>query len=148
MWLRKGRKRKFTVKAESERKLVKSYYGFASGIAIAVLMHICFAIGIRFVYLSHIGSNITDVNEKKFMLIIGLNPDLYTQNGTFIFYTAITFYLLGCLTYMYVPLRAMVQPTFLAGNPDESVRNQTAKAHLFIHFLSFRKFWLFLLHSY
>lgn len=125
-------KAKATVILES-RKIVKSYLG----IFITCLHTFIFAVSFGFsIVFNTSGYQGLDLAEESICWAIGLVPRVVKTRDSDYGSVAYVLYLMACLLQMYIPLRALIQPSFLAGKPDINVRKQKWYFHI-LYFLPF-----------
>lgn len=103
------------------RKIVKSYLG----IFLSCLHTFIFAVSIGLaIVFNTSGYQGLDLAEEFICWAIGLVPRIVKTRGSDYGSVAYVLYLVACLLQMYIPLRALIQPSFLAGKPDINVSQQ------------------------
>ena len=107
---------------EEERKIIRNDLGIGFAVINALAMLICFIAGVYFLHLYNKGSSAL---FDPYMKIIGFDEealDLNDSDDYKFVYFAVGCYLLSCLAYLYIFIRALVEPTFAAGWAKIDVR--------------------------
>lgn len=108
---------------EDSRKIIKSWLG----IILSCIHTAIFATSIGFAIFFGIempssGLKTLGATEGLICWTIGLVPRILEGHGRAYSLMALGFYVIACLLQMYIPLRALIQPSFLAGKPSIRVR--------------------------
>ena len=107
---------------EEERKIIRNDLGIGFAVINALAMFVCFIAGVYFLHLYIIES---DDGLDPYMKIFGFYGDALDLNDSddykFVYF-AVGCYLLSCLAYLYIFIRALVEPTFAAGWAKIDVR--------------------------
>ena len=107
------------VESLESRKIIKSWHGIIIASVKVFFLAICF--GMSIVFFSQIPKNNLGEGETFLCWIIGLVPQ--TLTGKMENYKMVAFicYFIATLLQIYIPLRALLQPSFLAGKPATTV---------------------------
>ena len=105
------------------RKIIKSWLGISLSCLHTFIfaMSIVFAISLVFKMPSS-GLKTLDQTEGFVCWTIGLVPKIVEGHGRDYSFMAFGLYFVACLLQIYIPFRALIQPSFLAGKPHLNVR--------------------------
>lgn len=107
------------------RKIVKNVEGYLLGNWITIDFSV--SIGISFSFLLRLATGMGLNNlapiYSKLCWCIGLVPPILETNDETVLYPVLNCYLAACMLQLYLPIRAMSQPSFMAGKPNTYVRN-------------------------
>lgn len=99
-------------------KIIKSNLGIVFSVVNVISLLVCFAACIYYIHLYSSVSSFNSIAEERFMHILGfaLTPLVELQNEDDRIYvlSSMTCYLLSCLPLLYVHLRTLLQPSFVA----------------------------------
>lgn len=103
------------------KKIVKSYLGIFISCLHTFIFAISFGLAIA---LNMNGYRGLDPTEEAICWAVGLVPRIVKTRGSDYGSVAYVLYLVASLLQIYIPLRALIQPSFLAGKPDINVREK------------------------
>lgn len=109
-----------------DRKIVKNYYGMIFTAVNVIAMLACLVGVVIFMYLYNSGASPITGTAETIICSCGFSANLvlYLKNDEDQFYVfvALSCYLLACLPLLYILLRALFEPSFVAGRPDTIVK--------------------------
>lgn len=113
---------------KEERKIVKSINGIIIAVVNAIAMLVCLVGAVYYMYLySCSASNPFTFSVLNMMHSVGFTASILLQlnnaDDRVFVYLALGCYALACLPCLYIVLRALIQPTFVAGHPEKIVNN-------------------------
>lgn len=113
---------------EKERQIVRNSTGVIFSVANVIVMLASLAAAIYFMYLYNSGETSFPNNEVDLVMrYLGFTIAplffLRSDEDRVYVYLATGCFLVACLPHLYIHFRALLQPSFLAGNPDKMVKN-------------------------
>lgn len=107
------------------RKIVKNLIGYeiAKGVTSVYVFFIVLALIYLVKFVPESGISQLDSKNEIVCWCIGLVPKIIEGYGRDFLYPIFACYFAACLLQLYLPFRAMIQPSFLAGKPSSTVRN-------------------------
>jgi hypothetical protein len=107
-----------------ERKILKNLPGIVLACVHTFIFALCTGMALAFIVeMPRSGPyRSLDTLEEAACWAVGLVPRIARSASSTSGSTALVFYLLANFLQMYIPLRALIQPSFMAGKPSINVR--------------------------
>ena len=123
---------------QESRKIIKSWLGIGLACVHTFIFAMFISFAISFVIeMPSSGLKALDQTEGLICWTIGLVPRIVEGHGRDYSVFAFSLYFVASLFQMYIPFRALIQPSFLAGKPNFNVRRMCVSIMSFTkHFFS------------